>query len=119
MCIEKGGSEYESDHGVCRCVCAYVCVGIYEYVYACFVAFVIHMCACMLAYACVFVYAQHKHSYVCFCVFSEALFVVVRMKKYNIGPDDRLICFGQLLGMCDNISFPLGESGMLGNGGGS
>lgn len=31
------------------------------------------------------------------------------MKQYNIGPDDRLICFGQLLGMCDHVSFPLGK----------
>lgn len=32
-----------------------------------------------------------------------------RMKQYNIGPDERLICFGQLLGMCDHVSFPLGK----------
>ena len=31
------------------------------------------------------------------------------MKKFGINPEDRLICFGQLLGMCDNISFPLGK----------
>jgi hypothetical protein len=31
------------------------------------------------------------------------------MKELNIEPDERLICFGQLLGMCDNISFPLGK----------
>ncbi len=31
------------------------------------------------------------------------------MNEYGINPEDRLICFGQLLGMCDNISFPLGE----------
>lgn len=32
-----------------------------------------------------------------------------RMKELGIQPEDRLICFGQLLGMCDNVSFPLGE----------
>ena len=32
-----------------------------------------------------------------------------RMKELNIQPEDRLICFGQLLGMCDNITFPLGK----------
>jgi hypothetical protein len=31
------------------------------------------------------------------------------MKKYNIGPTDKLVCFGQLLGMCDFVSFPLGK----------
>ncbi|KAK3084169.1 hypothetical protein FSP39_009386 [Pinctada imbricata] len=36
---------------------------------------------------------------------------VQHMKKYNIGPGDRLVCFGQLLGMCDQVSFPLGQAG--------
>ncbi|XP_055996858.1 proline dehydrogenase 1, mitochondrial-like isoform X2 [Ostrea edulis] len=37
-------------------------------------------------------------------------FTVEKMKENNIGPHDRLICFGQLLGMCDHISFPLGQA---------
>ena len=31
-----------------------------------------------------------------------------RMKQLGIKGDERLICFGQLLGMCDNLTFPLG-----------
>ena len=30
------------------------------------------------------------------------------MKELGIKGDERLICFGQLLGMCDNLTFPLG-----------
>jgi proline dehydrogenase len=33
------------------------------------------------------------------------------MLEYNINPADRIICFGQLLGMCDYISFYLGGVG--------
>ena len=32
------------------------------------------------------------------------------MKELDIMPEDRLICFGQLYGMCDNLSFPLGKT---------
>lgn len=31
-----------------------------------------------------------------------------RMEELGLSPQDKVICFGQLLGMCDQISFPLG-----------
>lgn len=31
------------------------------------------------------------------------------MKEIGISPEDKVICFGQLLGMCDYITFPLGK----------
>ena len=36
-------------------------------------------------------------------------FTVSKMADYNIHPLDKVICFGQLLGMCDHISLPLGN----------
>nr|XP_054775410.1 proline dehydrogenase 1, mitochondrial-like [Lytechinus pictus] len=36
---------------------------------------------------------------------------VQRMEELGIGPKDRLVYFGQLLGMCDQVSFPLGKMG--------
>ncbi|XP_038059543.1 proline dehydrogenase 1, mitochondrial-like [Patiria miniata] len=38
-------------------------------------------------------------------------FAVERMEELNIKPEDRLVYFGQLLGMCDQVSFPLGQGG--------
>lgn len=38
-------------------------------------------------------------------------FAIDKMNDIGIGPEDKVICFGQLLGMCDNITFPLGQSG--------
>jgi len=38
-------------------------------------------------------------------------FAIEEMKQLGIKGDDRLICFGQLFGMCDNLTFPLGQAG--------
>ncbi|TNN07798.1 Proline dehydrogenase 1 [Schistosoma japonicum] len=38
-------------------------------------------------------------------------FALKKMREYNVSPADRLICFGQLLGMCDQISFALSQAG--------
>ena len=56
-------------------------------------------------------------------------FTLQQMQKNNIKPEDKVgnqrcpmnrwylsqqvICFGQLLGMCDNLSFPLGETDLF------
>ncbi|NXU69757.1 PROD dehydrogenase, partial [Horornis vulcanius] len=36
-------------------------------------------------------------------------FTLRRMMELGIHPSDKKVCFGQLLGMCDQITFPLGE----------
>ena len=38
-------------------------------------------------------------------------FAIEKMKEIGISPEDKVICFGQLLGMCDYITMPLGEFG--------
>lgn len=32
------------------------------------------------------------------------------MQELGISPQDKVVCFGQLLGMCDQLSFPLGKA---------
>lgn len=36
-------------------------------------------------------------------------FAIERMKEIGVSPEDKVICFGQLLGMCDYITMPLGN----------
>ncbi|XP_050100365.1 proline dehydrogenase 1, mitochondrial isoform X2 [Anopheles aquasalis] len=38
-------------------------------------------------------------------------FAIEKMQEIGIHPEDKVICFGQLLGMCDYITFPLGQAG--------
>lgn len=38
-------------------------------------------------------------------------FTLRRMEELGLYPADRQVYFGQLLGMCDQISFPLGQAG--------
>ncbi|KAL1122127.1 hypothetical protein AAG570_003533 [Ranatra chinensis] len=38
-------------------------------------------------------------------------FAIEKMKEIGVLPEDKVICFAQLLGMCDYITFPLGQSG--------
>lgn len=37
-------------------------------------------------------------------------FAIEKMQEIGISPEDKVICFGQLLGMCDYITMPLGKS---------
>lgn len=42
-----------------------------------------------------------------------------RMEELGLHPADCQVYFGQLLGMCDQISFPLGKLGLPGGWGGN
>ena len=34
---------------------------------------------------------------------------LLRMAELGLDPQERVLCFAQLLGMCDQITFPLGK----------
>lgn len=36
-------------------------------------------------------------------------FALKKMEEIGVTPEDKVICFGQLYGMCDYITFPLGK----------
>ena len=38
-------------------------------------------------------------------------YTVEKMEKLGIRPKENTVSFGQLLGMCDYVTFPLGEAG--------
>jgi len=38
-------------------------------------------------------------------------YAVKRMSELELDPQERVLCFAQLLGMCDQITFPLGQAG--------
>ena len=38
-------------------------------------------------------------------------FALRMMADFDLDPSGRTLCFGQLYGMCDHLSFPLGQSG--------
>uniref|UniRef100_A0A8C8A7P8 Proline dehydrogenase n=1 Tax=Otus sunia TaxID=257818 RepID=A0A8C8A7P8_9STRI len=38
-------------------------------------------------------------------------FTLRRMMELGLHPSEKKVCFGQLLGMCDQITFPLGQAG--------
>uniref|UniRef100_A0A3Q2G5A1 Proline dehydrogenase n=1 Tax=Cyprinodon variegatus TaxID=28743 RepID=A0A3Q2G5A1_CYPVA len=49
----------------------------------------------------------HKSLHTLICVF----FFFYRMNEMGLSPSENKVYFGQLLGMCDQISFPLGQAG--------
>ncbi|XP_011564591.2 proline dehydrogenase 1, mitochondrial [Plutella xylostella] len=38
-------------------------------------------------------------------------YAIQLMNDLNIKPEDKVVCFGQLFGMCDHVTFPLGQAG--------